>query len=94
MVDALGDTGHSTFLPPKMVKQLHGVEKGQLKGVGLEVQVRNKQVVIVADSSKVGMSSPAVICPIGDIDILVTDDGVSEDAVKAFASAGVRVLIA
>src|SRR3984957_10351042 len=55
---------------------------------------RAKQVVIVADSSKVGMSSPAVICPIGNIDILVTDDGVSEDAVKAFASAGVRVLIA
>jgi carboxyl-terminal processing protease len=53
MVDALGDTGHSTFLPPKLVKQLHGVERGQLKGVGLEVQVRNRQVVIVApiDSS-------------------------------------------
>jgi DeoR family transcriptional regulator of aga operon len=55
---------------------------------------RAKQVVIVADSSKVGMTSPAVICPIGDIDILVTDDGISEDAVKAFARAGVRVLIA
>jgi carboxyl-terminal processing protease len=48
MVDALGDTGHSTFLPPKMVKQLHSTEEGQLKGVGLEVQERNRQVVIEA----------------------------------------------
>jgi DeoR family transcriptional regulator of aga operon len=39
---------------------------------------RAKRVVIVADSSKVGMTSAAVICPAGDIDILITDDGVSE----------------
>jgi DeoR family transcriptional regulator, aga operon transcriptional repressor len=54
---------------------------------------RTKQVVIVADSSKVGMSSPAVICPVGDIDILITDDGVSDDAVNAFRRSGVQVVI-
>jgi DeoR family transcriptional regulator, aga operon transcriptional repressor len=52
-----------------------------------------KQVVIVADSSKVGMTSPAVICPVTDIDILITDDGVSNDAVKAFKRKGVQVVI-
>ncbi len=52
-----------------------------------------KQVVIVADSSKVGMTSPAVICPVTDIDILITDDGVSEDAVKAFRRYDVRVVM-
>jgi DeoR family transcriptional regulator, aga operon transcriptional repressor len=51
-----------------------------------------KQVVVVADSSKVGMVSPAVICPVIDIDVLITDDGISEDAAAAFAKAGVRVL--
>jgi DeoR family transcriptional regulator of aga operon len=51
-----------------------------------------KQVVIVADSSKVGMTSPAVICPVTDIDILITDDGVSNDAVKAFKRKGVQVV--
>jgi DeoR family transcriptional regulator, aga operon transcriptional repressor len=54
---------------------------------------RAKQVVIVADSSKVGMTSPAVICPVTDIDILITDDGVSDDAVKGFGSSHVRVVI-
>ena len=52
-----------------------------------------KQVVIVADSSKVGMTSPAVICPVTDIDILITDDGVSNDAVKAFKRQGVQIVI-
>ena len=54
---------------------------------------RAKQVVIVADSSKVGMTSPAVICPTGDIDILITDDGVADDAVNAFRRSDVQVVI-
>jgi DeoR family transcriptional regulator of aga operon len=52
-----------------------------------------KQVVIVADSSKVGLTSPAVICPVTEIDILITDDGVSDDAVKAFRRSDVQVVI-
>jgi DeoR family transcriptional regulator, aga operon transcriptional repressor len=52
---------------------------------------RAKQVVIVADSSKVGMTSPAVICAVTDIDILITDDGISADAVKAFQRCDVDV---
>jgi DeoR family transcriptional regulator of aga operon len=55
---------------------------------------RSKQVIVVADSSKVGMTSPAVICPVTDIDILITDDGISDDAAKAFQSSHVQVLIA
>jgi len=54
---------------------------------------RAKQVVIVADSSKVGMTSPAVICPTGDINILITDDGVSDDAVNAFRRSDLQVVI-
>ncbi len=55
---------------------------------------RARKVIVVADSSKVGMSSPAVICPTSDIDILITDDGISDDAVAAFRRADVQVLIA
>src|ERR1700677_4676269 len=54
---------------------------------------RAKQVVIVADSSKVGITSPAVICPVTDIDMLITDDGISDRAVKAFGSSDVHVVI-
>lgn len=53
---------------------------------------RARQVVVVADSSKVGMISPAVICPVSDIDVLITDDGISDDAVKTFTGCGVKVV--
>src|SRR5258708_33287660 len=36
MVDALGDTGHSTFLTPSMVEELAHVQRGEFKGVGIE----------------------------------------------------------
>jgi DeoR family transcriptional regulator of aga operon len=53
---------------------------------------RAKQVVIVADSSRVGMTSPAVICPTTDIDILITGDGISDEAVRAFKRLEVEVM--
>jgi DeoR family transcriptional regulator of aga operon len=52
-----------------------------------------REVVVVADSSKMGMVSPAVICPPRDIDLLITDDGISEEAINAFAANDVRVLV-
>jgi DeoR family transcriptional regulator of aga operon len=55
-------------------------------------QARN--VVVVADSSKVGMVSPAVICAVAEIDILITDDGVSDETVGAFRERGVEVILA
>jgi carboxyl-terminal processing protease len=48
MVDALGDTGHSTFLTPEMVKELKNVERGEFKGIGIEIQMKNDHVVVVA----------------------------------------------
>lgn len=55
---------------------------------------RAKQVIIVADSSKVGLSSPAVICPVADIDVLITDDAIADEAVQAFDRGRIEVLIA
>ncbi len=55
---------------------------------------RAKQVIVVADSSKVGMVSPAVICPVSDIHVLITDDGISADAAKAFRRCGIHLVIA
>ena len=55
---------------------------------------RAKQVIVIADSSKVGMMSPAVICPITEVDVLVTDSGISEQDAKAFRKGGVQLIIA
>ncbi|HEV2426498.1 MAG TPA: S41 family peptidase [Terriglobia bacterium] len=48
MVNALGDTGHSRFLDPSMVRQLTVVQRNQYQGVGAEVQSKGGRVVIVA----------------------------------------------
>lgn len=50
-----------------------------------------KQVVVVADSSKIGMVSPALICPASEIDALVTDTGIAPDALEAFRAADIEV---
>jgi DeoR family transcriptional regulator of aga operon len=57
------------------------------------VMVRQaREVVVVADSSKVGMVSPAVICPLREVDLLITDDGITEEAVSAFEACDVKVM--
>jgi carboxyl-terminal processing protease len=48
MVDALGDTGHSRFLSPTMVKKMAEIERNKFEGIGAEVQSKGGQIVIVA----------------------------------------------
>jgi DeoR family transcriptional regulator of aga operon len=57
------------------------------------VMVRQaRQVIVVADSSKIGLISPAVVCGPTEIDLLITDNGIAEEAVNKFAAIGVKVL--
>lgn len=71
MVNALGDTGHSVFLSPEMVKQLHVMEKGQLKGIGVQIDSRKGHVVIVAPID----NSPAQRAGLRSGDIIMTVNG-------------------
>jgi carboxyl-terminal processing protease len=48
MVNALGDTGHSTFLTPEMVRDEKSFMQGEYVGVGIQIEMKNGQVVIVA----------------------------------------------
>ncbi len=48
MVDALGDTGHSAFLTPEMIREQRKLTEGRYKGVGIEITMQDGHVVIVA----------------------------------------------
>ncbi len=48
MVDALGDTGHSTLLTPEMVKKVKAESEGKLTGIGVEIQLKAGHVVVVS----------------------------------------------
>jgi DeoR family transcriptional regulator of aga operon len=53
---------------------------------------QTKEVVIVADSSKLGKVSPAIICPATEIHTLITDTGASPEQISAFERQGTRVV--
>jgi len=59
----------------------------------LMIEIAN-EVILLADSSKFKKKSFAFICPIDKIDIVVTDDKLSDDDRKRLEDAGVKVIIA
>lgn len=52
-----------------------------------------REVIVVADSSKVGMTSRAVICGIQRVNVLITDHGLAVDARTELERRGVKILI-
>lgn len=71
MVEALGDTGHSTFLTPEMIKREKELTQGKYKGVGIEVRMKGRQVVIVAPFD----GSPAQKAGLRPGDVILRVDG-------------------
>lgn len=52
------------------------------------------EVVVVADSTKFGRTSLANLCELSQVDVLVTDDQISQEWSEALAEAGVRLIVA
>jgi len=67
------------------------IEEAHLNKIMIEI---SRQVIVLADSSKVKKRSLAVICPLSKVDILVTDDGLSPDYRTRLEQLGVEVIIA
>jgi len=55
---------------------------------------RAQQVVVLADSSKFDVPSGHVVCALHDIDVLVTDSGISSAHRRMLEGAGVQTIIA
>jgi len=51
-----------------------------------------KQKIVVADHSKLGVVANFLVCPLEEIDTLITDTGASDEMVAAFEANSVRVL--
>ena len=51
-----------------------------------------KQVIVVADSSKLGKVSPAIICAANEIHVLITDNGAAPEALAPFERQGITVV--
>ncbi len=75
MTDALGDTGHSRFMTPAMVKDESNFTQGQFEGIGAQVQTKDGHTVIVAPMD----NSPALKAGLKPGDIILAVDGVNVD---------------
>jgi DeoR family transcriptional regulator of aga operon len=60
--------------------------------VSLAMLRQAREVIVVADSSKIGHVSPALICPISAIHTLVTDSGVSDEVYQKLTARGIKVV--
>lgn len=50
-----------------------------------------KKVIVVTDSSKLGAVTPALVCPISDIHMLITDSRASDKTIALFTERGIDV---
>lgn len=94
MVSALGDTGHSTFLSPQMVKSEQDYTQGKFEGIGAEVEEKNGNVVIVAPidgspAQKAGLHAGEAILKVDGND--VSDLPLEQVVSKILGPAGTQV---
>ena len=55
---------------------------------------QSKQVIAVADSSKLGRVGPAFLCAANEIHTLITDTGATPEALAPFEKQGIKIIIA
>jgi DeoR family transcriptional regulator of aga operon len=56
------------------------------------MQRQAREVIAVADHTKLGQVSTALICPVQEIHMLVTDTGATDAMIAPFEERGIKVL--
>jgi len=74
MVNALGDTGHSTFLNPEMLHIESNYLQGNFSGIGAQIQIKEGHVVIVSPlddspAQRAGLQTGDIILKVNGEDI-------------------------
>ena len=80
MVDALGDTGHSTYLSPDEAAAFNAMSEGDFVGIGIYIDFDSGQPVVVSALD----GSPAQDAGLRSGDIITSIDGQSTDGLTEF----------
>ncbi len=96
MATALGDTGHSRFETPQMVKEEQNYTQGSFEGIGAEVETKDGNTVVVApiDNSpaqKAGILAGDIIQKVNGTD--VTGLALTDVVNRILGPAGTKVTI-
>ena len=99
MVNALGDTGHSTFLNPSMLNIENHFLEGNVFGIGAQIQLKEGHIVIVAPidespAQRAGLKSGDIILKVNGRDItgLPVEEAVALIAGKPGTSVNLTIL--
>lgn len=52
------------------------------------------QLIVLADSSKIGKRSSLILCELEEVDVLITDDGVTEEQLDMLKKHNIKVILA
>jgi DeoR family ulaG and ulaABCDEF operon transcriptional repressor len=52
------------------------------------------ELIVMVDSSKFNRRSSLILCPLDRVSVVITDDGISEEAARMIENAGVRLVVA
>ncbi|MEV6315671.1 DeoR/GlpR family DNA-binding transcription regulator [Streptomyces sp. NPDC051776] len=82
------------FLGVDGLDAMHGATAGHEgeASINRALASRARQVIVVADTSKLGERAFARICPVVDIHVLVTDKDAPPELTDPFAEAGVEII--
>jgi carboxyl-terminal processing protease len=99
MVNALGDTGHSTFLSPEMLSIESHFLQGNFSGIGAQIKIKEGHIVILAPmdgspAQHAGLQSGDIILRVNGEDItgLPVEQAVTRIAGKPGTSVTLTVL--
>jgi DeoR family ulaG and ulaABCDEF operon transcriptional repressor len=100
ILSAGGDDGMPRFHAPKLFIGAAavgpaGIMQPDVILVAAERRLidRAQQIVVLADSSKFNGPSGHVVCPLDEIDVLITDSGIASAHRKMLEGAGVKTII-
>ena len=89
------------FYARRMFMGAHGLGPlGLMEGDPLLIQAEEKligqadELVVLADSSKFENRSSLVLCPLDRIDVVITDEGITDRAASMLEAAEIRLIVA
>ncbi|MBO5060965.1 MAG: DeoR/GlpR transcriptional regulator [Clostridia bacterium] len=98
---SLAESGMQQFNIDKAIIGVAGITESGitdfvLKEASLRRQVikNARKVIALADFSKFGVRAMCNVCPLADIDVLITDEKAPSDMLKEFEKKGIKIIVA
>lgn len=101
ILSPFNDDASQNYWARRMFMGAHGVgPNGVMEADPLLIQAEEKllgksdELILMVDSSKFRQRSSLVLCPLDRVDVLITDENITDEAAQWIEAAGVRLIVA